>query len=209
MDKVGSNEWDSAHDRGAYTQPPVGILVETHNLSGESHAEGEQQQNAARDPGQLAWIFESPEQEYLCHMDGHDSDHEVGAPKMQCAEIPAKWLIEIEILKSGVSLISGGHVHKGQTNTGHDLEHETKQRAAAEDVKPTPCAGGHRVACSRFEEFADMQSVVDPKCNFSQHARFLLFAWQPAEKFSCRLLKKISEARRAKIDERRRTLLVR
>ena len=122
---------------------------------------------------------------------------------MQRAEIPAKGLMKIQILQSGVSLISGGHVHKGQTNTGHDLEHETKQRAAAEDIKPTACAGRHRVACGRFEELADMQSVIDPKGNFSQHARFLFSAEeQSAERLCCRLLKKISEARRAMIDER-------
>jgi hypothetical protein len=43
MDKVGSNEWDPAHDRCADTQPPVGVLVKTHHLPGESHAECEQQ----------------------------------------------------------------------------------------------------------------------------------------------------------------------
>ena len=92
---------------------------------------------------------------------------------MQCAEIPAEGLIKIQILQSGVSLISGGHVHKGQTDTGHDLEHETKQRAATENIKPTACTCRHRVACSRFEELADMQSVINPKGDVSQHARFL------------------------------------
>ena len=97
---------------------------------------------------------------------------------MQCAEIPAEGLIKIQILQSGVSFIGGGHVDKSQTDTGHDLEHETKQRAATEDIKPTACAGRHGVACSRFEELADMQSVINPKGDFSQHARFLLSAWQ-------------------------------
>ena len=43
MHEVGSNEWDRAHDRCADTQPPVSVLVKTHHLSGESHAECEQQ----------------------------------------------------------------------------------------------------------------------------------------------------------------------
>ena len=115
---------------------------------------------------------------------------------MQRAEIPAEGLIKIQILQSGVGFIGGGHVDKGQTDTGHDLEHETKQRAATENIKPTPCAGGHRVACGRFEELADMQSVINPKGDFSQHARFLLCAADLRQKVSCKLLKKISEARR-------------
>ena len=95
---------------------------------------------------------------------------------MQCAEIPAKGLIKIQILQCGVSLISGGHVHKGQTDTGHDLEHETKQRAAAEDIKPAACAGGHGVARSGSKELAYVQPIVDPQGDVSQHSRFLFCA---------------------------------
>src|SRR5215813_584535 len=143
-------------------------------------------------------------------MDDHDTDHEVGAPKMQCAEIPAEGLIKIQILQTGVSLISGGHIDKGQTDAGHNLEHKTKQGAATEDIKPTSCAGRHCVTCGGFEELADMQSVINPESNVSQHARFLFCTTALGAKTpSCRLLKKISEARRTKIDERRRTLIVR
>jgi hypothetical protein len=107
--------------------------------------------------------------------------------------IPAEGLIKIQILQSGISLISGGHVDKGQTDAGHDLEHETKQRAATENIKPAPCAGGHRVACGRFEELADMQPIVNPKGNFSQHTS-ILFLPNSVEgrNASCRLLKKTS-----------------
>src|SRR5215831_5628448 len=100
-------------------------------------------------------------------MDDHDSDHEVGAPKMQCAEIPAQGLPKIQILKAGVSLISRGHIDKGQTDAGQNLEHKTKQGAAAEDIKPTPCTCRHGVTCGGFEELANMQSVINPKGNVS------------------------------------------
>src|SRR5262245_30945501 len=102
-------------------------------------------------------------------MDDHDTDHEVGAPKMQCAEIPAEGLIKIQILQTGVSLISGGHIDKGQTDAGHDLEDKTKQGTAAEDIKPTACTCRHCVTCGRFEELANMQSVINPKSDVSQH----------------------------------------
>src|SRR5262245_47822609 len=106
-------------------------------------------------------------------MDDHDTDHEVGAPKMQCAEIPAEGLIKIQILQTGVSLIGGGHVDKGQTDASHDLEDKTKQGATAENIKPTACTGGHSMTCRRFEELADVQSVIDPESDVSQHALFL------------------------------------
>src|SRR5262245_17025991 len=124
-------------------------------------------------------------------MDDHDTDHEVGAPKMQCAEIPAEGLIKIQILQTGVSLIGGGHVDKGQTDASHDLEDKTKQGAAAENIKPTACTCRHCVACGGFEELADMQSVINPESNVSQHPRFLFFL--PArllKNLFCRLPKK-------------------
>src|SRR5215475_2107282 len=124
-------------------------------------------------------------------MDDHDTDHEVGAPKMQCAEIPAEGLIKIQILQTGVSLIGGGHVDKGQTDASHDLEDKTKQGAAAENIKPTACTCRHCVTCSRFEELTDMQSVINPESHVSQHPRFLFFL--PArllKNLFCRLLKK-------------------
>src|SRR4029434_7814211 len=108
--------------------------------------------------------------------------------------MPAEGLLKIQVLEGLVSLICGGHVHESQTDAGHDLEHETKQRAAAEDIKPAACAGGHRVTCGRFEELADMQSVIDPKGDFSQHSRFLFFLPCQATETFCKLLKRISEA---------------
>src|SRR5262245_14190994 len=107
-------------------------------------------------------------------MDDHDTDHEVGAPKMQRAEIPAEGLLKIQILKAGVSLIGRWDVHKGETDAGHDLEDKTKQGATAENIKPATCTGGHSVTRSRFEELADMQSVINPESDLFQHARFLL-----------------------------------
>ena len=109
---------------------------------------------------------------------------------MQRAEIPAEGLMIIQILQTGVRLIGGGHVDKSQTDAGHDLEHETQQRAATENIKPTACAGGHRVACGRFEELADMQSVINPKGDVSQHARFLFCAAKLSSRIDslCRLL---------------------
>src|SRR5262245_15253486 len=92
---------------------------------------------------------------------------------MQRAKIPAEALLKIQILKAGVSLISGGHIEKGQTDAGHDLEHKTKQGAATEDIKPTACTCRHCVTCGRFEELANMQSVINPESNVSQHPRFL------------------------------------
>ena len=126
---------------------------------------------------------------------------------MQRAEIPAEGLLIIQILQSGVRFIGGGHVHKGQTNAGHDLEHKTKSACRCRRHKtnclrwPAPCdPRWNRRVCS---------SAIGHRSRgrfFSASEVPLLPTALSAETLSCRLLKKISEARRTKIDERRRTL---
>src|SRR4029077_17156717 len=111
-------------------------------------------------------ILESAKQKYLSHMYGHDTDHEVGTPKMQPAQIPAEGLLIIQILQTGKRLIGGRHVDKSQTNAGDDLQHKTSQRAAAEYIEPTAGVSGHRVTCGRIEEFAQVQTLIDPEGNF-------------------------------------------
>ncbi len=80
--QVGADKRDAAHDGGADAQTPVGVLVEAQHLSGEGHAQGQQQQHHTDDPGQLARKLVRAEHEDLHHVDQHHRDHEVRAPAM-------------------------------------------------------------------------------------------------------------------------------
>src|SRR5262249_55673727 len=170
------NEWSPAGDRRTDAQPPVGILVETHDLSGERHAQREQQQNAAGDPGQLARVLVRAEQEHLRHVHSHDGHHEIGAPVMQRAQEPAQGLLIVQVLQTGIRLVGRRDVDEGQTDAGHDLNEKTEERPAAEDIKPTAGAGRYRVAGGRGEQLADMDSLIDPQGNVTKHARFPFLA---------------------------------
>ena len=49
-----ADEGHAAEDGGADAEAPVGVLIEAKNLAGEGHAEGEQQEKDADDPGEFA-----------------------------------------------------------------------------------------------------------------------------------------------------------
>ena len=81
----------NAADNGyADPQSPVGILIEAQDLSGERHAQRHQQQEDAKNPGQLAGKFVGAEQKHLAHVDEHHRDHEVGAPTVDGAQEPSQ-----------------------------------------------------------------------------------------------------------------------
>ena len=86
----------TARDRRADAEAPVGVLVEAHDLSGKGHAQREQQQPNAHDPGEFAWKLVCAEEEDLRHVDEHDGDHEVRTPAMHGAQIPAKRNVVVE-----------------------------------------------------------------------------------------------------------------
>jgi hypothetical protein len=66
-----ADDWGAARDRCADAQPPIGVLIETHDLPGESHPERAEQQHYACEPGQFARILVGAEQEHLGHVDRH------------------------------------------------------------------------------------------------------------------------------------------
>src|SRR5262249_12702104 len=121
-------------------------------------------------------VLVRPEQEHLRHVHGHDGYHEIGAPVMQRPQKPAKGLLIIQVLQTGIRLIGRRDVDEGQTDAGHDLNEKTEERPAAEDIKPTAGAGRYRVAGGRGEQLADMDSLVDPQGDVAEHARFLFSA---------------------------------
>src|ERR1700721_1928484 len=58
-----AHEWNTANDRGADAEAPVGVLVEAEHLACECHSEGEQQQEDSDDPGELSRKFVGTEEE--------------------------------------------------------------------------------------------------------------------------------------------------
>ena len=113
---------NAAHDGGADAEAPVGVLIEAQHLAGEGHAEREQQQEDADDPGELAGKLVGAEEKDLRHVDEHDGDHEVGAPAVNGAQKPAERDVVVEELQAVPGFAGGGGVDEREQNAGDDLQ---------------------------------------------------------------------------------------
>ena len=101
---------------------PIGILVEAHHLSRETHAERHQEQEDAEYPGQLTRKLVSAEEEDLRHVDQDNGDHEIRTPAMQRPNEPSERDAVIESLQAVPGLSRGRHIDQRQQNSGDDLK---------------------------------------------------------------------------------------
>ena len=114
----------AAENGGADAEAPVGVLIEAQHLSGERHAEGEQEQEDADDPGELARKLIGAEEKDLCQVNEHDGDHEVGAPAVHGAQKPAELDVVVEELKAAPRVAGRGSVDQREQDAGHHLQDE-------------------------------------------------------------------------------------
>src|SRR5215467_5947903 len=90
LDGEWTNDGNTAANRCADSESPIGVLIEAQHLSAEGHAEGHQQQKHANDPGKLAGELIGAKEEDLHHVDEDDRHHEVQSPSVQSANEPAE-----------------------------------------------------------------------------------------------------------------------
>jgi len=81
---------------------------------------------------------------------------------------PAKLLLIVQILEAGVGLASRWHIDEGEADTSYDLDEEAEQRAAPEDIEPTPGSARHSMACGCSKELAYVEPVINPEGYLSQ-----------------------------------------
>ena len=131
-----ADERHAAQDRRADAEPPVGVLIEAQNLSRKCHAQREQQQEDADDPGKFAREFVGAEEKDLHQVNQHDGDHEIRTPAVQRAQIPAQPHIVIEKLEAAPRMAGSGSIDQREQNAGHHLQNQNHGRRAAEDIPP-------------------------------------------------------------------------
>ena len=89
VEERASHARDAAHDGGADSQPPVGVLIEAQHLAGEGHSQSDEKEQDPHQPGELPGILVRTEEEDLHHVDEDDRHHEVRAPAVQGANEPS------------------------------------------------------------------------------------------------------------------------
>ncbi len=165
VNEVAADPGNAAGDGCADAEAPVGVLVKAENLAGEGHAEGEQEQEDAENPGELARVFVGSEHEDLDHVDEHDGDHEVRAPAVNGAQEPAERDVVVEELEARPGLARGRRVDEREQDAGDDLQHEEHGGGGAEDVPPAGAAGrcgmGGGLGDGLLETETALKPVVD------------------------------------------------
>src|SRR5215471_11546268 len=124
MHHEGADQRYSTNNGGSYSETPIRVLIKTQDLASEGHSQGQQEEKHTDDPGQLAWEFVGPKENYLAHVDKHQGTHEVGAPTVHAAEKPSQSDAVIEILQAVPSLCCRGHIDNGQQNAGENLQNK-------------------------------------------------------------------------------------
>jgi len=159
-------------DGGANPQSPIGVLVEPQDLPGERHAERHQQQKHAENPRELPRKLVGAEQNHLAHVDEDHGHHEIRSPSVHGAQEPAERDAMIEVLQAVPGLGGGRNVDDREHDAGEDLEHEDRERRAAEDVPPACRPGGHLVFRHITDRASDLEPLVEPVPDFLDHASF-------------------------------------
>ena len=162
VDEPAADERHAAHDRGADSQTPVSVLVETQDLTGESHAKRHQQQENSHDPGEFPRILVGSKQEHLNHMDEHQRHHEVGAPTVHGTQEPSECEIVVKRLKAVPGLGGRGHINDSQQNAGDDLQDEYRQGRAAENVPPAGARPRHAMERRLADGATELQASIHP-----------------------------------------------
>src|ERR1700675_1550105 len=157
-----SHERESARNRCSDPETPIGVLVESQDLSCEGHAECNEEKKHTHNTAQLARIFVGAKQKDLDHVDQYDRNHKVRAPAMQAANEPTKCNIVIESLEAVPSFTGGRHVDERQHDAGNDLQHKNDEGGAAKNIKPAGGFAGDGMLHGLADGRAKLETRIQP-----------------------------------------------
>ncbi len=128
----------------------------------EGHAQRDKQKEYTHDPSQLTRVFVSAKEKNLNHVDQDEGDHEIRAPTVECADVPAERDVVIQRLKAAPSLSGGRYVDQSQQNAGNDLHHKHRESGAAKNIEPTGGLSRNFMLSGLTDRGADLQTLVQP-----------------------------------------------
>jgi hypothetical protein len=140
----------AAHDRHAprlrraHDDGPDRGLIPPEQLTGERQCEGQQQEDGAGEPVELAGELVRRHQVGARHVDADEQHHGRRAEVVHAAQEPAEQRLFRDELQAVVRLAARRHVGSGERDAGGDLEDEGEESRAAEDVPP-PGPRRHRM----------------------------------------------------------------
>src|SRR5882724_1431748 len=162
MDELRPDQWHTSHDRCPDSEPPISILVEPQDLSGEGHAKRHEQEEHANNPGEFARILEGAEEKDLHHVNDHQSDHEIRAPAMKCADEPSERLLMVEGLEAVPRAIGSRDIDESEADAGDELQNHHGETGTSEDVGPTSGVLRHRMLHRLSNGLPQFEAKVEP-----------------------------------------------
>src|SRR5947209_17942438 len=103
-------------------------------------------------------------------MHQHNRDHEIRAPSMQRSYEPTQSNSMVESLKAVPRLSRGWHIDQRKQNACHELEYETCQRSAAENIKPACGITWNQVLGRLANRCSKLQTQIEPVTHFLDQA---------------------------------------
>src|SRR5947209_2434830 len=83
---IRSKNWDATRDLSRHYSPPVRAVVPWQQVTCQTEAESQQQQNDPYVPRGFPRLLVGAEKKDLRHMEHHDDNHQCGSPMMQSAD---------------------------------------------------------------------------------------------------------------------------
>ena len=76
----------------------------------------------------------------------------------------------VESLKAVPRLSRGGHIDQRKQNASHELEYETCERSAAENIEPACSVAGNRVLGRFADRRSKLETQIEPVTHFLDQA---------------------------------------
>src|ERR1700756_3291042 len=99
-------------------------------------------------------------------MDQHNRNKKIRAPSVQRPYEPTQSNAMVKSLQAVPRFSGGGHIDQRKQNACHELEHETRERRAAEDIEPlavsrgTGCSAISRIGVSSRRRRSNQSPIV-------------------------------------------------
>jgi hypothetical protein len=113
-------------------------------------------------PRKLARVFVSAKEKNLNHVNQDDGDHEIRAPSVERADVPAERDTVIQRLQAVPCLSGGRHVDQSEQDASDDLQDEDRESSAAKNIEPAGGLARNNMLGGLTDGGGELQALVEP-----------------------------------------------
>ena len=129
---LAADEGNRGGDVGANGDGPVGELIPGEQVAGVAEEQGDEEQDDADDPVELAWSAVGSAIEDFEHVREDEEDHGLCGPAVEVAQEESGGDDKLQVLHVGVGLGHGGVVVEHEQDAGNDEDEKGAQGKGSE-----------------------------------------------------------------------------